>query len=102
MEKRGYQSDERFTEAFVRVHIDRGQGPIRICQELRRCGIGGELIDRNLDPGEAEWARRIKAVRDKKFGSSEPDSLKERARQTRFLQYRGFSAEQIRSLLGEF
>ena len=36
-------------------------------------------------------------VRRRKFGAAAPRSLGERAKQARFLQYRGFDAEQIRA-----
>jgi regulatory protein len=38
-------------------------------------------------------------VRRRKFGSSPPQSLAERAKQARFLQYRGFTSDQIRAAL---
>ena len=37
-------------------------------------------------------------VREKRFGSSMPGDFRERSRQMRFLQQRGFDAEQIRGL----
>jgi regulatory protein len=39
-------------------------------------------------------------ARRKRFGSAGPADFRERARQGRFLQYRGFSSEQIRAALG--
>jgi regulatory protein len=37
-------------------------------------------------------------VREKKFGSALPADFRERSRQMRFLQQRGFTAEQIRGI----
>jgi len=42
--------------------------------------------------------QRLDLVRQKKFGKAMPADYKEQARQSRFLQYRGFSTEQIRRL----
>ncbi|NND37435.1 MAG: hypothetical protein HKN81_09915, partial [Gammaproteobacteria bacterium] len=39
-------------------------------------------------------------VHDRKYGGAAPADYRERARRSRFLQYRGFSGEQIRSALG--
>jgi regulatory protein len=38
-------------------------------------------------------------VRHKRFGSELPEDFKERARQARFLQYRGFTTDQINHAL---
>jgi regulatory protein len=38
-------------------------------------------------------------VRRKRFGDEPPQDYKERARQSRFLQYRGFTSDQIRQVL---
>jgi regulatory protein len=43
-----------------------------------------------------DWAAEARTVREKRFGSDQPADYKDRARQSRFLQYRGFSSEQIR------
>jgi regulatory protein len=40
-------------------------------------------------------------VRRRKFGATAPRSLGERAKQARFLQYRGFDAEQLRAAFRE-
>ena len=47
-----------------------------------------------------DWAGIAREIRRKRFGLSPPGDYRERARQARFLQYRGFSAEQVRAALG--
>lgn len=94
-------SDERFTENFINSKRNRGQGPVRIRQELREKGIIDDLIDAWLDPREPRWLDTLKEVRSKKFGSILPRGYKERARQARFLQYRGFTTDQIFRVLGD-
>ena len=44
---------------------------------------------------------RLRQVRRRKFGAGTPRSLGERAKQARFLQYRGFDAEQLRATFRE-
>ena len=92
-------SDERFVESFVRSRIDRGQGPYRIRAELQERGVAAEAIDAGLEQAEVEWAALAAEQRRRRFGAERPSEFKERARQARFLQYRGFSAEQIRAAL---
>ena len=94
-------SDERYTENFINSKRNRGQGPARIRQELREKGIDDSLIDDWLDPRDRQWLQTLKEVRLKKFGSTSPRGYKERARQARFLQYRGFTTDQIFWVLGD-
>jgi regulatory protein len=47
-----------------------------------------------------DWAATARELRRRRFGVSPPGDYPERARQARFLQYRGFTAEQIRAALG--
>lgn len=92
-------SDERFTEGYVHYRGSRGRGPVRIRAELRERGVSDELIGRYLDPADRTWLEQAEAARRKRFGKTLPREWSERGRQARFLQYRGFSSEQIRSLL---
>jgi regulatory protein len=92
-------SDERFVASFVHHHARRGQGPVRIRAELNRQGIPDEQIDPEIDRPERDWRRLACEVRQRKFGATPPASPGERAKQARFLQYRGFDADQIRAAL---
>jgi regulatory protein len=94
-------NDDRFSENFVAFRARRGQGPARIRQELKRSGMDAETIQaaikgRDDAPDFLSLARQARA---RKFGSELPKDRKERARQARFLQYRGFSTDHIRAAL---
>ncbi len=91
----GYQSDERFIEAFINSRIARGQGPLRIAQELRHRGLDTELINDWVDAKNAQWYELAKQTRERKFGLGEPETPKDKNKQLRFLQYRGFMPEQV-------
>lgn len=91
-------SNARFTDEFVRCRVERGSGPRKIVMELRERGIDDVLIDACLDEHAGHWASAISAVREKKYGMALPRDFKERSRQTRFLQQRGFTPEQISSV----
>ncbi len=90
------QSDQRFTEAFVNSRANQGKGPVRIEQELRQRGVAAELISAWLDPSDTHWRELAVRERCKRFGDQAPRESREKARQMRFLQYRGFSQDQIR------
>jgi len=94
-------SDERFTATFVHHHAKRGQGPVRIRAELRQQGIPDAQVEEALRGTEVDWVQLAREVRRRKFGATAPRSLGERAKQARFLQYRGFDAEQLRAAFRE-
>jgi regulatory protein len=95
--ERGWLSDQRAAEQTVQIKRSRF-GTQRIVHELRQKGIPESLITAalpELKEGELAVAREVWR---KKFGEL-PHDAKEKARQVRFLQSRGFSLDIIFSLL---
>jgi regulatory protein len=90
--------DVRYVANYVHYHAERGQGPRRIKQNLAEFDLDHELIDTAVT--ERDWARQAREVRIRKFGLAVPTDWAAKAKQSRFLQYRGFSADHIRSALG--
>jgi len=84
-----YQSDERFSEAFILMRYNQGKGPIIISSELKNRGI--ESFDLSI----FDWLELAKEVREKKFGKNLPSDYKTQAKQKRFLKSRGFDFDQI-------
>ena len=93
-------NDARFAEAYARSRVNRGFGPVRIRQELQERGVTTEMIDRVLDAWSGEWSGLAAMQQQKKFKKMAKD-FTERSKQARFLQYRGFTAEQIWRILGD-
>ena len=91
--------DTRYAESLVRLLAGRGQGPARIRQQLRAAGLPDEQVTAVLASGP-DWSNLAAEVRKRKFGGKAVASWPERARQMRFLQYRGFSKDHIASALG--
>ena len=91
-------SDQRFSEAFVRWRVGKGQGPIRIRMELRERGVDG---DEAINECDVDWFALAGEVACKRFGTSSATDPKQRAKRMRFLQYRGFNGEQIRAALND-
>jgi len=92
-------SEERFIESLIQTRRDQGHGPVRIRHDLRQRGIESSSIDLRLDERAEEWLDVLARLRRQKFGDELPGDFTERARQARFLQSRGFTAEQIRRVL---
>lgn len=92
------QSDSRFSEAYVQSRINKGFGPVKIRIELNERGVSDALIEESLGVHADSWIELAINQQQKKF-RTKPDDFTERARQSRFLQNRGFSVEQIQSVL---
>ncbi len=96
----GLVSDDRYVESLIRARRGRGYGPLRILRELEQKGVAKEIIARWLDVNDRAWRQDAVRVRRRKFGAALPADDVARARQKRFLQYRGFTPDQIRRALG--
>ena len=98
----GLQSDRRFVEAFVQSRINQGKGPLRIHADLGQRGIASGLIEDVLEESGEDWRALARETREKKFGRSQPVEFRDKARQMRFLQYRGFEPDQIQAAVSSF
>ena len=96
----GLLSEQRFIDSFLASYTRRGHGPLWLRAELERRGIAGAQVAEALAGHEVDWPAQARAVREKRFGPDQPADYKERARQSRFLQYRGFSTDQVRQAFG--
>ena len=95
----GVLNDERYAQNYVAYHAARGHGPVRIAAELRRRALAAAVVDAALGGGP-DWTALARKARSARFGRQPPAGWAERARQARFLQYRGFSSDHIRAATG--
>ena len=96
----GLISDERFTESYVRVRINKGFGPLRIRSELGELGINDDMIAQYMDHDEEFWFELAVTARNKRFGEGKPEDVKAWNKRARFLQQRGFNTGMVRKILG--
>ena len=113
-EEKGYQSDYRTTLMLIRENIRKGRGRGRIKQEFHRKKMAmPDNIDELIDMANAEsdefsefiddsadnlvegidWLKLAVTARIKKYGDDIPTEQKDKAKQLRFLQYRGFNSD---------
>jgi regulatory protein len=93
-------SNERYGQNVVAYRARRGHGPARIRDQLKKSGLSRAAIDEAVKGEDApDFLALARSVRARKFGPDIPKDRKERARQARFLQYRGFSTDHIRTVL---
>ena len=94
---RGWLSEERAVSQFV--HAKRGRfGTQRIAYELRQKGIADNLIAETLPQLKATELEAARNVWQRKFGAL-PQDQKEKTKQFRFMQSRGFSMAVIMKVL---
>jgi len=94
---RGWLSDERAATQLLHARSNRF-GALRIVQELRMKGIAEHLIDNVLPELHETELGRARIVWLKKFGAL-PLDVREKARQMRFMQSRGFGLDVILEVL---
>lgn len=97
LEKRNWLSDARAATQWVDAKRSRF-GAQRIAHELRQKGIAENLIAEAIPLLKETELDAAREVWQKKFGIPPQDS-KEKAKQVRFLQSRGFSMEVIFKVL---
>lgn len=114
------QSDQRYAESLLRQRLSRGYGPLRLHREMRERGLDEAAIEVAEAAVQPDWFALAESAYRKKFGGgsatvtqdAEPSqysreqqralhqaALREKARRSRFMQYRGFSSEHFRHLL---
>lgn len=101
LKQQGLLSDERFAESYLRFRRNKGHGPIRIKQELKQRGVSDDIVAATVIEDDPEWFDLACKVREKRFGKALPENITDRAKQQRFLQYRGFNHQQLKYALTE-
>jgi regulatory protein len=98
LEQEGLLSNLRFVESYIHYRRNKGLGPLRIQMELIERGIPEDIIEQQLNIADNAWFAEAYHVWQKRFKKQMPTDFKMRAQQMRFLQYRGFTREQIESV----
>ena len=98
LSEEGLLDESRYLESFIAARARAGYGPLRIREELAQRGLPREAIEQALGECGVDWVEQLRELWQRRFGVR-PQGQKERARQGRFLAYRGFSMEQISRLL---
>lgn len=93
----GLLNEGRYLESFIASRARAGHGALRIREELAQRGLPREAIAAALQAAEVDWQALLHGLWQKRFGQW-PADARERAKQARFLAYRGYSAEQINRL----
>jgi len=95
----GYLSDARYARAMA-TQKAAGYSRRSIAEALKAKGIARTDIERALVEAEADDGKALRALWQRRFGKPPADE-REKARQVRFLQARGFALSAIFKLLRE-
>ncbi|MDQ0126035.1 regulatory protein [Pseudomonas lini] len=94
----GLLSESRYLESFVSYRARSGYGPLRIREELNQRGLQRTDIELALRESGINWQEQLEDTWRRKFSGHLPIDARERAKQGRFLGYRGYSMEMISRL----
>lgn len=95
LESEGLLNDSRFAGLFLASASRKGKGPLYIRQHLRQKGVSEQLVEEAFRESEVDWFSLAKQVLEKRFGGPGGVAYSEKAKRMRFLQYRGFTGDQI-------
>ena len=95
----GLLSESRYLESFINYRARSGYGPLRIREELGQRGLARGDIEEALRECGFNWQEQLADTWRRKFAGQLPADAKERARQGRFLSYRGYPLEMIGRVL---
>jgi regulatory protein len=90
---RGWLSDARFAEQAARAKARRF-GPLKLAHFLKGRGLGDEIIAAGIKAAGADGTASIEAIWRSRFRDLPVDE-RDKARQVRFLQGRGFPLDEI-------
>lgn len=93
--QQGFLNEARFCETFIQKRIRQGYGPVRITTECKQYGLSNDIIFSQLSQDEEFWLATIQKILHKKFQPNHQP--KEQLRQIHYLQYRGFTLDQIKA-----
>lgn len=91
----GYLDDHRLINHLIDKQIRKKHGPARIKQEIRQKGFSQELVEQILEKVDVDWYAMAKELKVSKFGDVVVSEAKEKNKQIRYLQYKGFSMDMI-------
>lgn len=93
LSRENYQSDQRVADIMLSSQKRKGKGPNQIKMKLKNKKIDAALIADELK--ETDWAQQAYELKVKKYGIDVAKEPKLKAKQIRFLMYRGFDMDAI-------
>lgn len=96
LENENLLNEDRYITSFIRSRRSKGFGPLKICAELKIHGIDRHRWQSNEEWQEELWQNSAILLCAKRFGFDTQKTREQRMRQTRYLEQRGFTSQQIK------
>ena len=93
------QSDERFSESYIRSRYNSGFGPSRIKYDLSKRRVAESIINDAFIEIDLNWVEKLKKENIKKYGNENPKNMQELSKRIKFFVQRGFDKEMIRKII---
>ncbi len=104
--EKDYLSDSRFAISTCSYRTNRGYGWYYIENELKQKGVCSTIIQQLRNNCEIDWYLQAELAYNKRFGEGlmkeSKQTQKEQAKRIQFLQYRGFSNDEIFAVVNIF
>ncbi|MDG1753202.1 MAG: regulatory protein RecX [Thalassotalea sp.] len=96
-----YLSESRFADSVYRTRVNKGYGKRFIENELAQKGVSSTDINAAAQELDVNWYHQVEIVYKKRFSDTPIIEQKDKAKRIRFLQHRGFSTDEIFTVLNE-
>ena len=93
------QSDERFSESYIRSRYNSGFGPSRIKYDLSKRRVAESIINDAFRDIDLNWLEKLKKENKKKYGNENPKNMQELSKRIKFFIQRGFEKEMINKVI---
>lgn len=101
----GLLDDARYAAQFIEVYSARGRGPVRLRADLRRRGVGSDVIDRALaeqfPPGTDLKAQTVALAKKRAAQLGDLSHAVKRRRLLAYLARRGFRGSEVLEAVNE-
>ena len=95
LSEEGLLSEARYLESFISYRARSGYGPQRIRDDLLQRGLNRSDIEQVLRDSGIDWRAALHEVWQRKFSGQLPTDAREKAKQMRFLVYRGYPMDLV-------
>jgi regulatory protein len=99
LQEKNYQSDQRYAQSIIRNRVNKGYGWLYIKQALLYKGVCENIIEQQGKNQQIDWYLQAELAYNKRFGELDIKDQKDKAKRLRFMQSRGFSVEQIFTII---
>ena len=98
LKQRGWLSEERYIAGYISAKKNK-YGSLKIRYNLQQKKVDPDLIEQILNQNSTDEYQIAHDIWQRKFGGTLPRDTKEKMRQSRFLQSRGFNYDIIKKII---